>query len=131
MRMSAFIPVQLPISFGMLMTAPTPFNTILWQWVNQTYNALMNYGNRNASSTYTTKDIAVSYASAVTIAIALSLGIRKAVAPLTRGSTGATMVFGNTVSTYVACACAGFSNAYLMRQTEINNGINVIHPETN
>ena len=64
------------------MTAPTPFNTILWQWVNQTYNAVMNYGNRNASSTYTTSDILKSYGSAVTIAIGLSLGIRRLLRPL-------------------------------------------------
>lgn len=130
MRMSAFIPVQLPISFGMLMTTPTPFNTILWQWVNQTYNAVMNYGNRNASSKYTNGDIAKSYFSACTIAVILSLGIRRAVASRVAGQTGATMVMYNTVSTYIACAAAGFSNCYLMRRTELMNGINVLHPET-
>jgi hypothetical protein len=50
MRMCAFVPTNLPIIFGMLMTPPTPANTIFWQWINQTYNAGMNYGNRNASS---------------------------------------------------------------------------------
>lgn len=80
MRMSSFVPMNMPIAFGMLMTSPTPFNTILWQWVNQTYNASMNYGNRNASSKYTTADILKSYASAVSIAIILSLGIRRVVA---------------------------------------------------
>ena len=54
MRLSSFVPVNLPIAFGMIITAPTPFNTVFWQWVNQTYNALLNYGNRNASSNYTT-----------------------------------------------------------------------------
>jgi len=43
----------MPIAFGMIITAPTPFNTVLWQWINQTYNAALNYGNRNASSNYT------------------------------------------------------------------------------
>lgn len=129
--MSSFVPMNMPIAFGMLMTSPTPFNTILWQWVNQTYNASMNYGNRNASSKYTTADIAKSYASAVSIAVVLSLGIRQAVKGRVAGVTGAKMVFFNTVSTYIACASAGFSNAYLMRQTEINSGINVINPETN
>ena len=131
MRMSSFIPMNTPIAFGMLMTAPTPFNTILWQWVNQTYNAALNYGNRNASSNYTTEDILKSYFSAATIAIILSLGIRKAVASRVAGSTGAKMVLFNTISTYAACGCGGFVNAYLMRQTEIKTGINVIHPETN
>jgi hypothetical protein len=50
MRMCAFVPTNLPIIFGMLMTPPTPMNTMFWQWLNQTYNAGMNYGNRNASS---------------------------------------------------------------------------------
>ena len=50
MRMCAFVPTNLPIIFGMLMSAPTPANTIFFQWLNQTYNAGMNYGNRNASS---------------------------------------------------------------------------------
>jgi hypothetical protein len=91
----------------------------------------MNYANRNASSKYTTGDIAKSYASAVSIAIILSLGIRRAVKSTVAGTTGAKMVFFNTVSTYIACSSAGFSNAYLMRQTEIKTGINVINPETN
>jgi hypothetical protein len=53
MRMSSFTLVNLPISWGMIIVAPTPMNTIFWQWVNQTYNATVNYGNRNASAHYT------------------------------------------------------------------------------
>ena len=34
MRMSSFIIVNLPISYGMIITAPTPLNTILWQGIN-------------------------------------------------------------------------------------------------
>ena len=30
MRTSAFVPTNLPIIAGMLLTAPTPFNTFLW-----------------------------------------------------------------------------------------------------
>ena len=29
-RMSAFVPTNIPIVAGMLMSAPTPFNTLLW-----------------------------------------------------------------------------------------------------
>lgn len=50
MRMCSFVPTNVPIIFGMLLTPPTPMNTAFWQWLNQTYNAGMNYGNRNASS---------------------------------------------------------------------------------
>ena len=29
-RMSSFLPLNLPISFGLIITPPTPFNTVLW-----------------------------------------------------------------------------------------------------
>lgn len=53
-RVSSFLPMNLPIAFGFIVAAPTPFNTIFWQAINQTYNASFNYGNRNATSVYTT-----------------------------------------------------------------------------
>ena len=79
LRFSSFLPMNIPISFGFIFAAPTPFNTIFWQWLNQTYNAALNYENRNASSTYTTQDIATSYCIATSSAIVVALGIRKLV----------------------------------------------------
>ena len=43
--MSGFVPLNAPISFMMLMAKPTIFNIIGGQWLNQTYNAGMNYSN--------------------------------------------------------------------------------------
>ena len=80
MRMSSFIPVNLPISYIMIIVAPTPFVTIMGQWINQTYNAMVNYGNRNATSVYTKQDIAKSYSCAVASSIGIALVIRKLVA---------------------------------------------------
>jgi len=34
MRMSAFVPVNIPIIFGMLMARPSPFNIVFYQWLN-------------------------------------------------------------------------------------------------
>ena len=45
-RVCAFVPANIPICAGMLMTAPTTFNVLFWQWVNQSYNAGFNYSNR-------------------------------------------------------------------------------------
>jgi len=115
MRLSSFLPMNMPISFGFIMAAPTPFNTIFWQWVNQTYNATLNYGNRNASSQYTMQDIAKSYAMACGASITLALGVRKAMNPLTKGATGAKLMVFNTAGSFIGCSTAGFLNAWFMR----------------
>mmetsp|Transcript_12876 Transcript_12876/g.17325 ORF Transcript_12876/g.17325 Transcript_12876/m.17325 type:complete len:233 (-) Transcript_12876:178-876(-) len=122
--------MNLPISFGFIFAAPTPLNTIFWQWINQTYNAALNYENRNASSTYTTEDIAISYCVATSSAIAVALGIRKAVEKQARQLKGGKLVMLNSVSSFVACALSGFLNAYFMRQTEIKKGIDVFDKYT-
>ena len=54
-RSSAFVPSNLPIIAAMMMSPPTMATTVFWQWVNQTYNAVFNFGNRNASSTITNR----------------------------------------------------------------------------
>jgi hypothetical protein len=59
--MSAFIPANVPIAAGMLLTAPTPFNVLFWQWVNQTYNAGFNYANGNKSNVAETSDLLCEY----------------------------------------------------------------------
>ncbi len=51
------------------------------QVLNQTYNAGMNYGNRNASSTYTNTDLARGYFGAVIASIGISVLSRKALSP--------------------------------------------------
>lgn len=128
MRLSSFVPINIPIAFGMIITAPTPFNTILWQWVNQSYNAALNYGNRNASSTYTTQDITKSYILACAASIIVALGIRKGLSRYTKSMTGSKLVMMNSVSSFFACSTAGMLNAWFMRQTELETGIDVVDP---
>jgi len=122
--------MNIPICFGFIIAAPTPFNTVFWQWINQTYNAWLNYGNRNASSTYTTKDISMSYFAACSSSIILGLGIRKLLKKRSNSATGAKLILLNSISSFFACASAGFINAWCMRQTEMQKGISVMHPET-
>jgi sideroflexin-5 len=129
-RFSSFLPMNIPICFGFIIAAPTPFNTIFWQWVNQTYNAWLNYGNRNASSNYTMEDISKSYVAACASSITIGLGIRKMLAKRSAAATGASLILLNSVSSFFACASAGFLNAYFMRQTEMQKGISVLHPDT-
>uniref|UniRef100_A0A7S3CLF2 Sideroflexin n=1 Tax=Strombidium rassoulzadegani TaxID=1082188 RepID=A0A7S3CLF2_9SPIT len=128
MRLSSFIIMNLPISFGMVVAAPTTFNTIFWQWVNQSYNAALNYGNRNASSSYTSQDILKSYSYACASSITVALGLRKMLESRTKNMRGAKVFVFNTVSTFFACSTAGFLNAYCMRQTELEKGIDLVNP---
>ena len=81
MRMSGFVIFNVPIVFAVLFTRnQTPaFNATL-QWVNQSYNSAMNYGNRNASSNYTTKDLGRGYAGAVVSSVLIALFSRRLMA---------------------------------------------------
>jgi hypothetical protein len=89
----------------------------------------LNYGNRNASSTYTTEDIAKGYGAACSASILIGLGIRKALEPWTRKMTGAKLIVANSISTFFACTTAGGVNALLMRQKEMYSGIDVVTPD--
>ena len=124
-RLSSFLPCNIPIAFGFIIARPTPFNTIFWNWINQTYNALMNYGNRNATSLYTTDDILKSYAVAVSSSIVVALGIRKALSGWTSNLHGSKLVIANAISAFFACSTAGYLNAQFMRRTELEKGIDI------
>ena len=34
LRFSSFLPMNVPIAFGFLFAAPTPLNTVFFQWLN-------------------------------------------------------------------------------------------------
>ena len=60
----------------------------------------------------------------------VGLGIRKLLEKRSNSATGAKLILLNSVSSFFACASAGFINAWCMRQTEMQKGIAVLHPET-
>lgn len=91
----------------------------------------MNYGNRNATSLYTTEDILKSYSVAVASSIGVALGVRKLLSGYTKNATGARLVFLNTISSFFACSTAGYLNAFFMRRTELEKGIDILDKEGN
>ncbi|CAI5719050.1 unnamed protein product [Peronospora destructor] len=109
-RLSAFVPVNIPICVGMLLAPPTLKNTIFWQWVNQSYSAGFNYANRNASSEQDNLTILKSYATATKA---------KRLSPSTRS-------FFGTMVPFVAVASAGAFNAVSMRFNEFQEGIDIM-----
>ena len=76
MRISSFMPMNIPLNIGFILMPPTVINTVGVHIANQSYNAIMNYGNANASSPYTKEDIGRSYAAAVAASVGIAMFIR-------------------------------------------------------
>lgn len=94
---------------------------VFWQWVNQSFNALVNYTNRNAKSEVSSTQLGVAYVSATTSALVTALGLK----------TFLEKRAGSLLQRYVpfaAVAAANCVNIPLMRQSELINGI-VVYDE--
>lgn len=128
--MSGFVPINIPIIFMMIMTKPTLINIILGQWLNQTYNAQMNYFNRNATSSYTVEDILKGYASAVTVSITLGLCLQALFRPkIDKINSAPLQLLARSVLTGIAAGSAGSANVLMMRQKELKAGVAVFDEE--
>jgi len=119
MRITFFMPSNIPISMGFLFSPPTIGYTLFWQWMNQTNNALLNFGNANKSSPATDSDIFKSYMMAVVASGAAGLGVRALTKKQTQGATGGKLVLLNAIVTIVACGIGGFANNYFIRMPEV------------
>ena len=113
--MTGFLPAQVPICFGMLLSAPTIRNTILWQIVNQSYLATFNLVNKAPGSTFTNQDIGKGYFSAVTSAVGVSASLRYITAGITKRSSGSKLLVLNTAISCVSCAIAAYFNTTCIR----------------
>ncbi|CAB4029478.1 Sideroflexin-2, partial [Paramuricea clavata] len=74
-RMSFQVPGGMLITGALMQFYRTVPQVVFWQWINQSFNALVNYTNRNAKSTITGKQIGVAYISSTTTAVAVSVGL--------------------------------------------------------
>eukprot|EP00347_Sterkiella_histriomuscorum_P004262 403361121 len=130
LRLSGFVIFNVPIVFFVLFTRQqTPMFNAGMQWINQTYNALMNYGNRNASSTYTTYDLAKGYSGAVAASVLIALYSRTMMGPTLKRLSGSKLILANSALNYLAAAFAGAANLALMRSKEMRDGIQVQNKE--
>ena len=68
------------------------------------------------------------YSAACSSSIIVALSIRKALESRTKHMKGGKLVIFNSISAFFACSTAGFLNAYFMRQTELEKGIDVVDP---
>jgi sideroflexin-1/3 len=89
--------------------------------MNQTFNSIVNYTNRNASTGVSTEQLLQAYGAASTASVATAVTLNKWVAKRSGLSNG---IIGRLVP-LVAVAAANCVNIPLMRQRELINGINV------
>lgn len=115
-RMSFQVPGGMAITGAMLQFYRTTTAVVFWQWVNQSFNALVNYTNRNAKSPLSTTQLAIAYVSATSSAMITAIGYKKFLA------SKASPFFQRYVP-FAAVAAANCVNIPLMRQTEILNGV--------
>eukprot|EP00080_Pristionchus_pacificus_P021667 PDM81687.1 sfxn-2 [Pristionchus pacificus] len=90
---------------------------LFWQWANQSFNALVNYTNRNANSELKTSDLVTAYGSAVGGALSVAMGLKTFFARTQVSNTLQRMV------PLGAVAVANAINIPMMRQNELKNGV--------
>lgn len=75
-RMSFQVPGGMLLTGAMLTFYRTVPGLVVSQWANQSFNALVNYTNRNANSPLTVNQLCVSYVTATTSALAVAIGFK-------------------------------------------------------
>jgi hypothetical protein len=122
-RFCSYSIINIPLLFGMIICKQTTTNIIFLQWMNQTYNAVLNYSNRNATSSLDSKGLAISYAAAVIASITIGLGMRRLLTPYSKIFKGPARLFFNFLINVTAIGCAGVLNVLIMRSKEMKEGI--------
>jgi len=118
-RMSFCVPGNMCISGCMLTFYQTVPAVVFWQVANQSFNACVNYVNRNASTTVGNKELAMSFGVGVGSATAVALGLNRLVQLRPLLATG---LVGRLVP-FVAVASANAVNIPFMRWAEFEHGI--------
>ena len=130
-RFSAFVPVNMVIVTATITPAVISSfpATAFIHFLNQTYNAAINYANRNASNPVPTARLAEGYGGAVVTSLSigmLSTALTKRAAARAGGGGGAAAaaVIRSTLP-FLATSLAGASNVLLMRRNELTTGVDV------
>eukprot|EP00823_Brevimastigomonas_motovehiculus_P009894 TRINITY_DN974_c0_g1_i1.p1 TRINITY_DN974_c0_g1~~TRINITY_DN974_c0_g1_i1.p1 ORF type:complete len:330 (-),score=74.37 TRINITY_DN974_c0_g1_i1:274-1263(-) len=125
-RFAAFAPVNIFIVSAILLpsTIASPFRTTFIHWFNQSYNAAVNFSNRNASNPVPTRRLVEGYVGAVTSSVGVGLAATYLTKKFANRGAGMATLIRSTVP-FAAVALAGFANVCLMRRNELQQGVNI------
>ena len=130
-RMCAFVPANYFIVPFMM--APSTISsvprTIFAHWLNQSYNASVNYSNR-AGDTTDINLLVQAYAMAVTVSVSGALVATNVMKRMGGGqSVGATLA--RAFLPMGAVAASGIANLLLMRKEELTDGVPIMDDDGN
>ncbi|XP_013420560.1 sideroflexin-1 [Lingula anatina] len=122
-RMSAQVPMNMSITGCMMTFYKSTPAVIFWQWINQSFNAVVNYTNRSGDHPIPVKHLGLSYVLATGGALVTALGLNSQVHR-----------FPPLIARYVpfsAVAAANCINIPCMRSQEMISGIPVFDENGN
>uniref|UniRef100_A0A2A4J6S1 C2H2-type domain-containing protein n=1 Tax=Heliothis virescens TaxID=7102 RepID=A0A2A4J6S1_HELVI len=120
-RMSAQAPMNTLIGGCMISFYRKKSAVLFWQWMNQSFNAVVNFTNRSGDAPITTKQLIASYFAACGGAMGIAFYLNSKV-------KGMNPLYARLVPFAAVCG-ANFINIPMMRSNEILNGTPVFTAE--